>query len=106
MLLPREAAFPRGFSVGKQHVSRQTVVDSAWGSGLRILKIQLMDLKCDLTSIFIVNMILLVKCVTLWYKSCKSLLFKFLLFAFKRVSIILTSSLLLIEIVLESTPVF
>lgn len=63
MLLLHEAAFPRGISVGEQQASSQTIGDSAWWSGLRILKIQLMDLKCDLTSVFIVKMILLVKCV-------------------------------------------
>lgn len=49
--------------MGKQHTSSQTVAGSAWGSDVRILKIQLKDLKCDLISIFFVNMILLVKCV-------------------------------------------
>lgn len=63
MLLLHEAAFSGDFSVAEQHTSSQIVEDSAWGSGLRSLQIQLMDLTCDCTGIFIINMILLVKCV-------------------------------------------
>lgn len=54
-----------------------TQYQTAMESGLKILKIQLMDCEGDLISIFIVNMIILVKCLHCGINTIKDCFFNF-----------------------------
>lgn len=71
-----------------------TQYQTAMESGLKILKIQLMDWEGDLISIFIVNMIILVKCLHCGINTIKDCFFNFV-FIYLNFFFFLSSSLVL-----------